>query len=381
MSGNPVARQWRKPFTSSPHGPSAHTFPIDGFVGDRNTGAGIGGLAVEVWPATGDALAPLAGGYSDEAGAFGVHLPADAISGDDGAGIVEVEVRVTGEGRLLHRETRRLDVHRRDAPVEIYLAPQDSAAARSGPDGLCEVVGHVKGTAPEGARARVLLRSLEGSSLVEREVGTAPVDASGWYELRYACPVDDQGMLRSGLVVQLTAEDGGLLVESVPVRAPPQRARIDLRPPRNGRAPSEFAVLEQHLRSQLGSGPEILDGLESSALDEVTAWLEIEPYRVAMLQRTRVLESQTGVPAELFYAIGHCGMSLELAELVDVSVEELRTTIKEAVARRVVGGNVLENLEPMLDRLAACVAETAVESGLGADPSPHITPQIPFSAA
>lgn len=328
---------------------------IEGILRDQTTGAGLHGLRVELWEASDEALAPLAQSESDEAGGFALDLP--AAVGGRGA---DLEIRVIEEGQLVHSELRPRDANGQGNPLELRV---QRGSAEAEPDEIANpslVRGRVRGSVPDGTNVRAVLRTLSEGKIEERVVGEAGVHAFGWYRLSYERPTDEATLARTSLVTQLIASDGAVIAESAPLLGPQRRARLDLRPRWRAES-SEYALLERHIGSQLG-GAEALDGLQDEAIGEVADWLQIEPRRVALLRQSRALAAETGLPGELFYALGHNGPPA-LAEIADAPIHELRTAVEEAVSSRIVGAGLLEDLDPMLGQLA----ERAVESAMEAD--------------
>ena len=107
-----------------------------------------------------------------------------------------------------------------------------------------------------------------------------------------------------------------------------------------------------------------LDGAEDSVIDEVSEWLDVDPERLMLFQQARALESDTGLPAPLFYALGRSGTGPALEELLDVPMHELRTTVEEAVADGIVDAEPLGDLDSLVERLAHQVVDHATRADL-----------------
>jgi hypothetical protein len=73
---------------------------VRGFLADRHTGAGLGGLRVELWSANGHGPNLIAFSHSDDAGLFRFRLPVDRLAARQGRPI-DVELRVLNRGRLV----------------------------------------------------------------------------------------------------------------------------------------------------------------------------------------------------------------------------------------------------------------------------------------
>src|SRR5438128_2374164 len=105
-----------------------------------------------------------------------------------------------------------------------------------------EVYGQVKRGAAEGSRVRAVVRTLSQTGIESEVVGEAEVDAAGWFRVPYECTSSDESTPRS-LVLELFGPDGASISESMPMLAPPQSVRMDLRPPRSAYSATEFASL------------------------------------------------------------------------------------------------------------------------------------------
>src|SRR5262245_38427811 len=224
-----------------------------------------------------------------------------------------------------------------------------------------EVLGQVKGTVPEGATVRAVLTRLHERVLDEQVVGEAVVDEGGWYQVQYQRPAP-QSESDSSLTVRLYAPNGELLGESVPVLSPPRRAQIHLRPTRIPAVPSEYALLEREISDGLESGMAGIEGADESVLEEVSAWLDVDSERLMLFQNARALESDTGLPAPMFYAMGRNGLGPSPDDLVDVPIHELRTTIEEAIADGIVDADQFTNLDSLVDQLAQQIIEYATRT-------------------
>ena len=223
-----------------------------------------------------------------------------------------------------------------------------------------EVVGQVKGRVPEGATARAVWRTLYEGIVDEKVVAETGVDAAGWYRIRYQPPAYDRDTSDSSLAIQLYGPEGRLLGESAPLLAPPRRATIHVRLTLTPALPSEYTTLEQEVAEGLSAGVSAIEGAEESVIEEVSAWLDVDSDQLALLQRARALEGETGLPAPLFYAMGRNGVGPALDDLVDVPIHELRTTIDEAVANGIVEADRLGDTDSLVEELAQRVVERAI---------------------
>src|SRR5262249_11812715 len=124
--------------------------------------------------------------------------------------------------------------------------------------------------------------------------------------------------------------------------------------------PSEYARLERHVAGELESGVAGLDGAEAAVIEQVAEWLDVDADRLMMLQQARALESETGLPAPLFYGLGHGGAGLTVEELVDVPIHELRAAVEEALADNIVEPDRLASLDAHLEQLAHHVVARAM---------------------
>jgi hypothetical protein len=225
-----------------------------------------------------------------------------------------------------------------------------------------EVVGQVKGRFPEDATVRAVWRTLFEGVLDAQVVGETGVDAAGWFRIRYQPPVAGLGTSDSSLAIQLFGPEGQVLGESAPLLAPPPRARIHVRPTRTSALPSEYTLLEREVGEGLNAGVSAMVGAEESVIEEVSAWLDIDSDQLALLQRAHALESETGLPAPVFYVVGRSGVGPALEDLVDVPIHELRTTIDEAVADGIVEADRLGDVESLVGELAQRVVEQAIRT-------------------
>ena len=139
--------------------------------------------------------------------------------------------------------------------------------------------------------------------------------------------------------------------------SPPARVRIDLRPPRPREGPSEFALIEARVREGLAAGATGLDGADESVVDEVAEWLDIDAERLSVLQEARALEAETGIPAPVFYAVSRSSVGSALEELLEVPLADLRATIDEAIADRIVDAAAVGDLDAVVPRLADAIVE------------------------
>src|SRR5262245_30497233 len=332
---------------------------VRGFVADRDTGAGLAGLRVELWGANGHGPSLIAASQSDAAGGFRFRLPGRLAARRDDPH--EVEWRVVDRGRVVLRETRELPAGRSDQ-VELTVPSEspfeDAEEASTDPEFPThhEVVGHVKGPALEGATVRAVLKTLRSGTLDEEVVAQAAVNSAGRYRLSFERPAHTESADTS-LTVRLYSSRGDLIAESTPILARPGRMRVDVRPPRAAAIPSEYALLERRIAESLQSGPAGLDGAEADVLDEVSDWLDVDRERLTTFQRARALDAATAVPAPAYYALGRSGMSLQLEDLLDVPMHELRTTIDEAAAVGIVDRATLGNVDTIVEQIAHHIVE------------------------
>lgn len=346
-------------------------FKVKGFLADRETGAGLAGLRVEIWLPVESTSEPLAKSQSNDVGAFSFIIPREIVSQFDGD-TLEVELRVFDRERLLFSEARELVV---DAPtqdaLEVYLPMDELANEGATENNAYEVVGTVRGRVADGATVRAILKTAIGEAINRQVLASAPVAASGTYSIRYVRP-EKSNTAPTSLVLQLRDPNGNLLAESAPVLSPERQTKIDIRVSDSLPRLSEYALLEQHIEDQQAAGTETLDGLQGKALLEVAGWFDLEPERLMLLQSARQNEGRTGISAQLFYALGSRGLPLELEDLIDVPLVELRTTVEEAVADEIVDRSVLEGIDQTLQELGEKIVTSVLEtrhpsmrSGLG----------------
>src|SRR5262245_25022046 len=337
---------------------------LRGFLADGRTGAGLGGLRVELWHANGRGPRMIAASRSDNAGVFRFRLPVETPRKPDRP--VDVEWRVLDRGALVLSEIRELPPESRREQIELTVPAFDTEADGFGGDAdvpiPCEVVGQVKGPVQEGASVRAVLKTLRDRALVEEVVAEGAINSAGWYRMAYQRPRRSSDASDTSLSVRLHAPDGELVVESVPLLSPPQPARVDLRPRRAARGPSEYTLLERRLAEALERGPSALDGAESTVVQEVADWIDVDVERLAMFQEARALERETGLPAPGFYALGRSGIDPSF-DLIDVPAAELRTTIVEAAADGIVDADALGDVDALVEQLA----RHALERSLRAD--------------
>src|SRR5262245_4430920 len=79
---------------------------------------------------------------------------------------------------------------------------------------LYEITGRVRGSLPERADVRAVLKTLQHQRLGEEIVAEAPVDATGSYRLVFERPDASLESADASLTVRLYSRDGALLVES-----------------------------------------------------------------------------------------------------------------------------------------------------------------------
>jgi hypothetical protein len=137
----------------------------------------------------------------------------------------------------------------------------------------------------------------------------------------------------------------------------------DLRPRRTTSGPSEYALFERLIAEGLETGVAGLESADESVIDEVSEWLDVDAERLTMFQEAQALGVDTGLPAPMFYALGRSGMGMSLEDLQDVPIHELRTTVEEAAAHGVVGREILDNLESLVEQLAHQIVEHGSRPG------------------
>ena len=337
---------------------------VRGFLADAETGAGLGGLRVELWSANGQGPSLVAASESDQTGFFRCSLPRDRVA--DRGRFVDIELRVLEGERQIITDVRALPVHGRPETIELSvprsLTPASEAVIEDAPVEQNEVVGRIRGAIPEGSTVRAVVKSLREGRIHEQIVAEGAVDAAGWYRMRYNADSVSAAPGDTSLSVYLYAPgNANLLAQSTPVLSPPERTRIDLRAPRIVVAPSEYVELERQIAEDLDSGLAALEAADESAIDEVANWLDVDPERLTLFQEARALEQQTGVPAPVFYALGRSGTAPALDELLDVPIHELRTTIAEAAADGVIDLEPLGDVNSVVIRLARQIVEQAVQ--------------------
>ncbi len=336
---------------------------VRGFLADGDTGAGLGGLRVELWSTNGGGPSLAAVSQSDDVGRFRFRLAPERLIDARHGGSVDVELRVLDGGKQILSEVRALSVDGGSENIELsvpqYWSAREGTSDEQEITDRCEVGGQVKGSLPEGATVRAVLSTLREGVLAEQVVAETIVSSDGWYRMSYECPARSTESSDTSLTVRLYAPSGELIAESTPVLSPARRTRVDLRPLRASPGPSEYALLERHIAAELETGAEALAGAEASVIEEVSDWLDVDSERLMLFQQARALESDTGLPASMFYALGRGGAGLTLEELVDVPIHGLRTAVEEAAADGIVDAELLENLDSHVEQLARHVVERA----------------------
>src|SRR6185295_10273790 len=315
-------------------------------------------VRVELWSANGHGPSLIAASQSDDAGAFRFRLSGRLAARRERPH--EVEWRVVDRGRVVLREMRDLVPGRRET-IELTVPaapPHEDEAALDEPELPLhyEVAGQIKGAVPERATVRAVLKTLHHGTLDEDVVADAIVDGTGRYLMVFERPARSEGSDAS-LTVRLYSPSGDLVAESTPVLVRRGRMRVDIRSPLTAARPSEFSLFERRIGESLQSGASALDGAEASVLQEVSDWLDVDAERLALFQQSRALEAATGVPAPAYYALGRSGMSIELEDLLDVPLSELRTTIEEAAATGIVDRAPLGNVEQLVEQMAHHIVE------------------------
>ena len=216
---------------------------------------------------------------------------------------------------------------------------------------------------PEGATVRAVLTTLRDGVLSEQVVAEGSVNSAGWYRMAYERPARSTGSSGTSLSARLYALSGELIAESTPVLSPQRRTRVDLRPRRATTGPSEYALLDRRIADGLETGVAGLDGAEESVIEEVSDWLDVDAERLMMFQQARALENETGLPGPVFYALGRNGLGLDLEDLLDVPIHELRTAVEEAAADGIIDSAPLGNLDSLVEELAHQVVEHAIQPG------------------
>ena len=347
---------------------SPDALAVRGFLADADTGAGLGGLRVELWSMDGSTL--VAESESDETGFFRCALARDHT--DDRSDFVDVELRVLEGARAIVSDVRALPAHGRPETLELSVPRSLTTSDEALPEHTIvedtaaeqyEVVGRIRGTFPEASSVRALVKDLRDGHIQQHVVAEGAVDAAGWYRLSYDSThiADAPGDI--SLSIHLHAPGHAEpIAQSAPVLSPPPRARIDLRAPRIATRPSEYALLERQIAEDLDRGLDALDGADESVIDEVSNWLDVDREQLLLLHDARSLEQQTGVPAPVFYALGRSGNTPSLDDLVDVPMAELHTTIEEAIADGLIDREPVGDLHAVVDRLATQIVEHAVQS-------------------
>src|SRR5262250_2406270 len=165
---------------------------IRGVLADGDTGAGLGGLRVELWSANGDGPSLVAVSQSDDAGLFRFHLAPERLTERRPEKSVDVELRVLDDGTHIFSEARALPVDGAVETIELRV-PSCPAAGEGATDRPeiaehWQVMGHVKGSPPEGAKVRAVLNTLRNGVLAEQVVGESVVNSDGWYRMVYEPP-------------------------------------------------------------------------------------------------------------------------------------------------------------------------------------------------
>ncbi|MGD8588906.1 MAG: neuraminidase-like domain-containing protein, partial [Chromatiales bacterium] len=231
--------------------------------------------------------------------------------------------------------------------LSVELWSLDESAPGPLDKGPCDVQGRFTLNLPigpelkvEGDRVRLEFRVFDHGNLILAEIREC---------------VLDQGPQTIRLLVPDTA--AGSRIRQVAERQP------EIHQVRGGiRGPCEYALLEERLDTEVEAGAGTLDGLSAEALFELADDVDVEPERLALLQRVRALEAETGLSGQLFYALGQSGMSLELAELIDFPRSELKSTVLAAVDDEIVDESVLQDLDSALARLSQLVVERVIEA-------------------
>ncbi|HEX4568505.1 MAG TPA: neuraminidase-like domain-containing protein, partial [Vicinamibacterales bacterium] len=341
---------------------------LRGFLAERDTGAGLAGLRVELWATNGRGPTLIASGRSDDAGVFRVRVPA-APNGHDFSG---AEWRVFDRETLLLNQARPLPPDDRDEPIDLTIASPLGDTGQSGATAVpYELVGRVRGAVRGRPTVRAVLKTLHNRTIEEEIVGEAPVNSTGWYRIVFERPAGVLESIDASLSVRLYSSDGTCLVESTSVLVRQRRFRIDVRPPRRRDGPSEFALLESRVAGALESGAEALDGAESDVVRQVSEWLDVDPERLEMYQQARTLGDRTGVPPAAFYALARSGAGCDLDGLLDVSSAELKTTLQEAAAEGIVDGEGLGSVETLVEHLSGRIVDHVMQRS-GGDGSPGL---------
>ena len=349
---------------------------VEGILIDSEAGTGLANLSIEVWSLDEDALEPLEGGHSDAQGTFALGVPVDPENR-----FARLEFRIFDRSELILAEIREIAIDQDPQPIQFlvpHITPHrfHSEEAIENRPGYHEVYGQIRGARMAGTKVRALLYTLldddSQQNIKQKIVSETLVDDSGSYTLNFDSPVHDSPDSMVSMELQLYGPSEELLFKSDPVNLHRQRNRVDLQMPGVARGSSEYELLEDRLHSEIEEGSAILDGLSAEALFELADEIDLEPERLALLQKVRVLEAETGLPASIFYALGHSGLSIELEELIDVPRSELRATIVSAVDDEIIDESTLDNIESLLIQLSEKVIERVLEvdqapinSGLG----------------
>src|SRR5262249_49124032 len=165
----------------------------------------------------------------------------------------------------------------------------------------------------------------------------------------------------TSLTVRLYSSDGALIAESMPVLLFRQhRLRVDIRLPRRADGPSEFALIDERVAEGLNSGAPGLDGAEEAVVRQVSDWLDVDAERLGLYQQARAFGAGTDIPAPVYYALGRTGTGPALDDLLDVSLDELRTTLDEAAADGIIDRAALDNDDTLIERLAGQIVDHAM---------------------
>ncbi|MBT8342960.1 MAG: hypothetical protein HKP58_00620, partial [Desulfatitalea sp.] len=344
---------------------------VEGQIIGSEAATGLADLRIETWCLGEDELKPLAESQSDAQGRFVSALPLIPEC-DVQEGIVRFEFRIYDRGDLILTEVRELSVDHGPVPIQFFVPiamshqyPSDAAADASHEPH--EVHGRIWGPIIEGANIRGVAYSLgsDGAehALAQAFVGETPVDRGGVFKLQYDPFHHGSPASETRLVLQLVGPDDTLLIESSPVDMTRRRARVDLHMPGGKENPCEYELLEDRMFGEIEEGPAILDDLSADDLFELADEIDVEPERLALLQRVRALAVETGLPAPMFYALGGNGMSVELADLIDVPLAELHATITAAIDDGIVNETQVQGVASLLAQLSERVLDRVLETG------------------
>jgi hypothetical protein len=343
---------------------------VEGLLIRSEADTGLADLSIEAWSLGEDVYQPLAEGRSDAQGMFVLDLPL-VPEFDIEDGIVRLEFRIYDHRDLILAEVREILADQGPQPVQFFVPSTMSHRSRGGEAADSrherhEVHGRVWGPIIGGANIRGVLYALrsDGSEhRIEQEIaGETPVDKSGLFHLQYNPSAHNSTASVTSLELQLRGPEDELLVESAPVDITRQHIRVDLRMPGGDRGPSEYELLEDRFHSEIEAGSAILDGLSPDALFELADEIDVEPERLALLQRVRALEAETGLPAPIFYALGSNGLSVELVDLIDVPQSELRATINAAIDDEIISETMTQDVDTLLAQLSESVVEQVLEA-------------------